>query len=1174
MATPASTQTTPVSTRYCWDLAVKIFNTELTKDPTKIMFGDRANTSFPHCSLSEVIVAAKRARDERARDRPRFRVKMDAFLTVMSRHCVAIDVMIEHSPHITAIVWGGLRLLITTAAREIELSEQIGAAVVLIAGEVARWEQHLQLHSASPRVRSTVARLYAHVISFSIRSARLEGETGGLGQYLKAAVTSVSAQQKLRNILASIEDLTMVLERETCLASQVVQMEEAREQRLFRSEVQDVQQQIFNIANRRLILDWLEPARARPASPARWEDGTCEWIWHDAGYKKWEQGRCVNPLWIYGIPGSGKTVIASYMSQNAPTRFVFTHTYALSGIQGPGDNPEVSLVASLLAQVLEAHVPGAVSHMQPLVDQFSSCTRCPPSQLWSRLRTALAAIPEAFTILVDALDECRDVGDLHSTLQHLGALGRDLAWARIILISRFKGEYARILPAAVHLPMDTTALSSDITHFVEQEISRNPKLEMLRHEIIKKAETDAQGMFLWAKMMIEYLKRAPTLRCQRESLRRFPAGLSAVYDRFLAETGQQLDQDQLVFRRQIFMMLVTAERPPLVEDISTAVALRSTEPLNPSDMLVQPETDIMHLCWPLVCIRDDRVQLMHLSVREFLLSEPREAMPKTSVRVSLEDAHKYMAHVCLNQLGQPAFSTLATITSLLRGNVCPELEPNPPPPSEPPVPGLYEYACLYWHIHVVASPADGALADQVNRFLHERPFIAWAETRFRLRPGNDLSPVLSARAALLNWQALRPAPTRAPLRLDDFFTSPYESALATAPFDCPTTMLRYLTLHRLNLYLNIASQDPSRRHSLTQEILRGADALLGPTHAFTLRSAAAFALEQINHHHFSSASTLLGQVVVHQPPRSPERHTTQSYLALAMYHQLQLPAATALHEEACTGLLHAVGPASKKHAKALLFLAWSLEAGGALDRAAAAYGVVWARWGAAAYTPDEPLGMMAQAGLATVLRKRGEYGAARRHGAEVLAHRQRVYGERNRVTVDVVLNMAVLCREAGDRDGARAYLELARAGLDAGHGDGFLRVCLATRLEAGLLVADGEVARAAVMLGGLLSQGEERGGGGNRELLWARLELAALLRAEGRAAEALACFEGLVDQLPGGGSRAEGCSRGQLMVVERAVACIKGNDIDSAHRMLSENGLRWKREEDYWIPEGGPFAGI
>jgi len=67
-----------------------------------------------------------------------------------------------------------------TAAKEIELSEQIGNAVVFIAGEVGRWEQYLHLHAASPRVRGIIARLYAHMISFSVRSARLE-ETQGLG---------------------------------------------------------------------------------------------------------------------------------------------------------------------------------------------------------------------------------------------------------------------------------------------------------------------------------------------------------------------------------------------------------------------------------------------------------------------------------------------------------------------------------------------------------------------------------------------------------------------------------------------------------------------------------------------------------------------------------------------------------------------------------------------------------------------------------------------------------------------------------------------------------------------------------------------------------------------------------------------------------------------------------
>jgi len=906
--------------------------------------------------------------------------------------------------------------------------------------------------------------------------------------------------------------------------------------------------------------------------------------------------------------GCGKTVIASYLDQNAPTRLVFSHSYALSGSQ---EHPaKLSLAASVLGQVLEAEVQGAAASLQPLTEKFTSCLRCHPSRLLDQLVSTLAAIPEDFTLLVDGLDECRDVEDLHATLQHLAELSAASRNARVVLVSRYKEDFRALLHDAFHLPIDQRVVASDITRFIHKEIDRNPKLVPLRHDIFNKVETEAQGMFLWARMMIDYIKTAGTPRRQRERLKAFPIGLSAAYGRYLTEKGAELEEHQLRLRRNIFSLLIAAERPLSIDEIATAVALRPAEELSTDDILLQPEKDIMEICWPLVQAQDGQLRLIHASVREFLLSNPPAAgVPKTSLRITLGDAHKYMARVCLNQLSQPRFASVENIACLLLTNVCSELQPNTSTSPIAPRSTLYEYACLHWHHHVSSSPVDISLADQVNHFLHSSTsFISWAETRFQLRPGNDLSPVLWARAALLAWQALGGPSIRTRILLDDFFTAPYEQALQKIHSHPPhphlpdtttttTTTMHILLLHRLGLFLNLASSQLKKRFSIAKQVASGAEATLGPHHPFTLRSLSALGLEMINRHQFSAAETLLHHTYTTQLASGllPECYITLSYCALAMYHQLKLPTSTRLHEDACAGLLHTLGPASKKYAKGMLFLAWALEAQGALDRALDMYEMIWKQW-AATYTPDEPLGMMAQAGLVTASRKKGCFGEAMRHGAEVLANRQHAYGGGNRVTVDIALNMAIVCREAGGRDQARAYLDLAVAGLEGiggdGDGDGedvgnaesrFVRVCLARRIEASLLVAggggdgEGERGSAVGILRDVMRGAKVNAVVDNRELLLVRLELAELLRREGKTDEALECFAGLVTPLVDEGI--VGCL-GQkshstmLEVAEMALRSIMNNDLDSAHATLAADGLCWERDSAYWIPEGGPFAGI
>jgi len=62
--------------------------------------------------------------------------------------------------------------VLQTAVREIELSEEIGAAVVSIVKEIGRWEAYLQLYPASSRLHSTIAELFAQVINFAVRAMK------------------------------------------------------------------------------------------------------------------------------------------------------------------------------------------------------------------------------------------------------------------------------------------------------------------------------------------------------------------------------------------------------------------------------------------------------------------------------------------------------------------------------------------------------------------------------------------------------------------------------------------------------------------------------------------------------------------------------------------------------------------------------------------------------------------------------------------------------------------------------------------------------------------------------------------------------------------------------------------------------------------------------------------
>ena len=804
--------------------------------------------------------------------------------------------------------------------------------------------------------------------------------------------------------------------------------------------------------------------------------------------------------------------------------------------------------------------------MVPLSEQFSSYEECPFSRLWSALEPIFAKLP-SFTLLVDGLDECSDKGQFSLLLRRLDSLSK-LSGKKVIILSRYNKDYEKYMQQPCHISMDEDIVSLDIVHFVDKELNRTPRLASLKDDIMSKVLKEAQGMFLWTRMMIEYMKQAITLGDQRTRLSRFPIGLSAVYQQFITETADTLDFDELKIRKEIFLLLTATFRPLLVDEISLVIAMRSTATPSYDDTLREPEKEILRLCWPLVMIKGKHVQLIHASVAEFLTSYVKTA-ERGSLRIKPEDSHSYMARKCLNVLHQTSLSSSKTVLSLLQHNVCPTRDSNAL--ILPETPALYEYASLFWHVHVMASTPEKSLAYLVNQFLKSQEFITWAEFLFGLKSGFDMFPVLSVKAQLLSWHCTIPYDLRPLVEMRDYFVGPYDAACSMAEKSSNDQLLQCLLLHRLASYLNLAAVEDNRFFVIRRMITELARETLGSLHPFTLRTAVDFGISKLLKFEYGESAALLEKV-----------HSTQhkvlgidvydsfyamSYYAFAQYHQTNFKDSAMLQEYAAAGLLRTLGPTNKDYLKSRLFLANALEAQGNLGRALEIYEHIWKLW-STLYSSDAGLAMMSQVGLASVHRKMRNFDEAEKHLIEALANRQRVFGEGNRLTVDTILHLVFLYQDMERYDHARGMLSLA---IDLGaYRQHFIRVAQVEHLKSCLDITEGHRNAAVKRLQKQLHDATLRKEPNNRGLLGARVTLADLFHEQGKPDEARQLFIGLAE--PIGGRLDE--ESFQLAIVEKATRLFMTNDIEHAEAMLSDNGLCWKRKEDLWIPCDGQFAGI
>ncbi|KAK4445325.1 hypothetical protein QBC34DRAFT_472554 [Podospora aff. communis PSN243] len=1182
---PAKELLTPTGS--CWDLALEIFNTELTRDPKKIIStrGGVSGYQGPVCPLSDLHdVAREYANGPAAGRSASFKHKMQKLIATLSEYCIVIDVMVNHSPEVTALVWGGIRMCIMTAARQAETSAYIADTVVFIIDQIGRSEQYYQLHPGSPRVCNAVSRLYAQVINFTVRAARFK-KRRGICYVPWALFASPLAEKRLQSIVIKIKELSETLREEAEIAFQ----ENQREQALKQEARQEVLLEVIRQNKRNYqMLEWFKPAMSLTTLTMDWEDGTCEWVFQHEAYKTWAEGGYSRPLWMHGMPGCGKSVIAGYLSKEADTAFIFSHTYALSGSQGL--KPNTSLAASILCQILKAETSTTTTRpssrlegIRTLLNRYPSCASCPFEVMWSYLEEALASLTCDFTLILDALDECRDTDQVQKLLSHLNTLAKRLQHGRIILISRYRNDYEALLPSCIQLPVDQSAVSLDILHFVRSEIDRAPALKPLQNEILARVEQDSIGMFLWAKLMMDWLKTAATTNTQRERLRHFPVGLEAVYDQFLAEGGDRLEEHDLHLRAEIFSLLVAAERLLCPAEISLALALKSTCPPNSGDELIDPKGTILRLCSPMVTIdaNDGLVRLIHHSLRDFLVLATAKDTPKKSLRISAQGAHQHMAGVCLNMLCQPRFTSLALIENLVRRNVLPE-DALSQGGEIPDVPSLYEYASFNWHTHVALSPADEDLAGHVGRFLTGIEFIAWAEAVSYLRPGHDLGPVLSARAALLGWHATQHDHLKARIGIEVFFKASYQSVIDSME---PGNIMPLLLSHRLGTYFNLAVEEHEKRFEIVKAVMEGSESHLGPTHAFTLKSRAEYGSETLIRERFEEAEAILWNVYSAHPAasQSESKYIALSIYANALYHQLKLDESIVHQRRASEGLLLALGPVDKKYLKSQLFLAQALEAQGQLDDALAIYDKIWQVW-VPMYSRDEGLAMFAQIGMATVYQKRGDLNKAMDHGTEVLQNRRRVFGDSSPMTADTALILAILSLERGEYGHARGHLSLVPPRSESAGSVGTAnnvddrriwlhRQYLAASLEASLDHQTGRTDKAVADLQRLILDAEVDGLLGSRALLQARLMLSDILEAQGQPkTEILGCFSGLVE-VTNDADVFVSADHG-LELTRKAARLLLRNDRKAAEVLLGSYHLRWKGGRDYWMPIGGPFPGL
>ncbi|KAI1423684.1 hypothetical protein F5Y12DRAFT_517419 [Xylaria sp. FL1777] len=439
--------------------------------------------------------------------------------------------------------------------------------------------------------------------------------------------------------------------------------------------------------------------------------GSCQWLFRKKGLTEWLSTSPTSSqiLWITGPPGSGKSVLSSFVIGFLRNRRSADSCQYHFFLGGHRQKRTISYLIRSIAFQVAVSFPYFGAQLINLHEATDiTFERQKISFIWEKifegLLFRLPGQPPMFWV-IDGLDEAESPTELFRLLSRT----KSDVKLKVMLVSRatkdLSNDIAHLLPSIVRETLAASDTAEDIREYISSVIQKIFPREFRHDEIVQDIVTKASGSFLWVKLTLEKLKdNWYTQDDIRKALDELPIGMEPLYERMMQTISQQPEKTRMMALR--ILTWVTCAFVPL-ELTELEAALRPE-----FNGFVNLGRTAEEICGQFVLVTNSKIALVHHTARQFLLRKS----PNPPLGTPEEENHKHAALVCMRFLSD-AFTWRQLFSSIQLS--CQSHDSTRRAVTYKKQPFLL-YSLSYWAYHVSQAPiSTNEFLDDVLEFLKQ-----------------------------------------------------------------------------------------------------------------------------------------------------------------------------------------------------------------------------------------------------------------------------------------------------------------------------------------------------------------------------------------------------------------------------------------------------------------------